>query len=192
MSRSPHLRDAHLFIRPIDLTQGLADFANGGVSADAIDNERHRVGVADAAIRTHDRLLGSGILQRVKGTADFVIVAAGTQSFEFCRLVAGNGFVNVFDTSGNLIHRLISNGNLNSPWGLAIVEGELWVGNFGDGKINNYDPTTGAFLQTLMKSDGTPLQINGLWALLPLGDGVYFTAGIDDEAHGLFGKITED
>jgi len=104
----------------------------------------------------------------------------------------GNGFVNVFDTSGNLIHRLISNGNLNSPWGLAIVEGELWVGNFGDGKINNYDPTTGAFLQTLMKSDGTPLQIDGLWALLPLGDGVYFTAGIVDEAHGLFGKITED
>ena len=105
---------------------------------------------------------------------------------------SGNGFVNVFDTSGNLIHRLISNGNLNSPWGLAIVEGELWVGNFGDGKINNYDPTTGAFLQTLMKSDGTPLQIDGLWALLPLGDGVYFTAGIVDEAHGLFGKITED
>jgi len=41
----------------------------------------------------------------------------------------GNGFVNVFDTSGNLIKRLISNGNLNSPWGLAIVEDKLWVGN---------------------------------------------------------------
>src|SRR5881398_3107151 len=47
----------------------------------------------------------------------------------------GNGFVNVFDTSGNLIQRLVSNGNLNSPWGLAIVDAELWVGNFGDGKI---------------------------------------------------------
>jgi uncharacterized protein (TIGR03118 family) len=104
----------------------------------------------------------------------------------------GNGFVNVFDTSGNLITRLVSNGNLNSPWGLAIVDGELWVGNFGDGKINNYDPTTGAFIETLMKADGTPLQFDGLWALLPLGDGVFFTAGIADEAHGLFGKITED
>ena len=104
----------------------------------------------------------------------------------------GNGFVDVFDTSGNLIRRLISHGKLNSPWGLAIVEDKLWVGNFGDGRINNYDPTTGTFIETLMKSDGTPLEFNGLWSLLPLGNGVYFTAGIADEAHGLFGLITED
>src|SRR5436190_22025023 len=104
----------------------------------------------------------------------------------------GNGFVDVFDTSGNLIRRLISHGKLNSPWGLAIVEDKLWVGNFGDGRINNYNPTTGAFIETLMKSDGTPLEFNGLWSLLPLGNGVYFTAGIADEAHGLFGLITED
>ena len=104
----------------------------------------------------------------------------------------GNGFVDVFDTSGNLIRRLISHGKLNSPWGLAIVEDKLWVGNFGDGRINNYDPTTGTFIETLMKSDGTALQFNGLWSLLPLGSGVYFTAGIADEAHGLFGLITED
>jgi uncharacterized protein (TIGR03118 family) len=104
----------------------------------------------------------------------------------------GNGFVDVFDTSGNLIRRLISHGELNSPWGLAIVEDKLWVGNFGDGRINNYNPTTGTFIETLMKSDGTPLEFNGLWSLLPLGNGVYFTAGIADEAHGLFGIITED
>src|SRR6185312_9870274 len=54
----------------------------------------------------------------------------------------GLGFVNVFDTSGNFVRRLVSNGNLNAPWGLAIVDGELWVGNFGDGFINNYDPVT--------------------------------------------------
>ncbi len=58
----------------------------------------------------------------------------------------GNGFINVFDTSGNLLRRLVSQGNLNSPWGLAIIEGdELWVGNFGDGKINNYDPSDWRF-----------------------------------------------
>lgn len=107
---------------------------------------------------------------------------------------AGKGFINVFDTSGNFLRRLVSNGNLNAPWGLALVEGdELWVGNFGDGKINNYDPTTGAFLETLTRTDGTtPLQFDGLWDLLPLGTGVYFTAGIADEDHGLFGLITED
>jgi uncharacterized protein (TIGR03118 family) len=104
----------------------------------------------------------------------------------------GNGFVNVFDTSGILVKRVVSNGNLNSPWGLALVNGNLWVGNFGDGKINNYDPTTGAFLETISHADATPLQFDGLWALLPLGSGVYFTAGIGDEAHGLFGLITED
>lgn len=104
----------------------------------------------------------------------------------------GNGFVNVFDSSGNFLRRLVSNGNLNAPWGLALVEGELWVGNFGDGTINNYDPTTGAFIETISKADATPLQVDGLWDLLPLSAGVYFTAGIADEAHGLFGLITED
>jgi uncharacterized protein (TIGR03118 family) len=104
----------------------------------------------------------------------------------------GHGFVNVFDTSGNLITRLISNGNLNSPWGLAIVDGKLWVGNFGDGRINNYDPASGAFLGTVNKADGSPITINGLWGLLPLSDGIFFTAGIADEAHGLFGVLTEN
>jgi uncharacterized protein (TIGR03118 family) len=105
----------------------------------------------------------------------------------------GRGFINVFDTSGNLLRRLVSRGHLNSPWGLAIVEGdELWVGNFGDGKINNYDPLTGAFIETLVTADGTPLEFEGLWDLLTLGEGVYFTAGIADEEHGLFGVITED
>jgi uncharacterized protein (TIGR03118 family) len=104
----------------------------------------------------------------------------------------GFGFVNVFDTSGNFLRRLISNGELNAPWGLALVEDGLWVGNFGDGRINNYDPVTGAFIETLMTADGTPLQFEGLWDLLLLGDGVFFTAGIADEEHGLFGIITED
>ena len=106
---------------------------------------------------------------------------------------SGKGFVDVFDTSGIFLRRLVSNGNLNAPWGLTLVEGdELWVGNFGDGKINNYDPTTGAFLGTINRADGTPLQFDGLWDMLVLGDGVYFTAGIADEEHGLFGLITED
>jgi len=106
---------------------------------------------------------------------------------------SGKGFVDVFDTSGIFLRRLVSNGNLNAPWGLTLVEGdELWVGNFGDGKINNYDPVTGAFLGTISAADGTPLVFDGLWDLLTLGSGVYFTAGIADEEHGLFGLITED
>jgi uncharacterized protein (TIGR03118 family) len=105
----------------------------------------------------------------------------------------GLGFVNVFDTSGNLIRRVVSNGHLNAPWGLALVDGELWVGNFGDGQINNYDPATGTFLETISDADGNPLEFEGLWDLLPgTAGGVFFTAGIADEGHGLFGLITED
>jgi uncharacterized protein (TIGR03118 family) len=106
----------------------------------------------------------------------------------------GCGLVNVFDTSGNFLRRLISTGgNLNAPWGLALVEGSnLWVGNFGDGLINNYDPVSGDFIETLRRLDGTPLQFDGLWDLLPQASGVFFTAGIADEGHGLFGLITED
>ena len=77
----------------------------------------------------------------------------------------GNGFINVFDTSGNFLRRLVSNGALNS---------------------------TGASLGTINRADGTPLELQGLWDMLVLGDGVYFTAGIADEEHGLFGLITED
>src|SRR5262249_58499456 len=90
----------------------------------------------------------------------------------------GNGFVNVFDTSGNFLRRLVSRVNLNSPWGLALVEGELWVGNFGNGLINVYDPMTGAFIETLMRADGTPLQFDGLWDFLPQAGRGFFTSWI--------------
>lgn len=118
----------------------------------------------------------------------------------------GNGFVDVFDLNGNFIHRLISDGVLNSPWGLAIAPGDfrafsndLLVGNFGDGTINAFDPVTGAFLGTLHGSNG-PITIEGLWGLR-VGNGgnggdpnsVFFTAGIpgngEIEDHGLFGRI---
>ena len=102
---------------------------------------------------------------------------------------AGNGFVNVFNTKGQLQKRLISQGRLNSPWGLAIVQGQLWVGNFGDGKINVYNPSSGNFIGNPRTWRGTPLAFDGLWDLLLFRGGLYFTAGIADEEHGLFGVI---
>jgi uncharacterized protein (TIGR03118 family) len=115
---------------------------------------------------------------------------------------AGLGYVDVFDTSGHLIRRLISQGALNAPWGMALAprhfgpfSGDLLVGNFGDGAIDAYDPRTGAFDGTLMNKDGNQIKVNGLWALR-FGNGVIgtpqtllFTAGIGDEDHGLFGEI---
>jgi TIGR03118 family protein len=117
---------------------------------------------------------------------------------------AGLGFVSVFDTNGNFLQRLVSQGKLNAPWAMVQApasfgdfSGDLLVGNFGNGRINAYDPTTGAFQGTLSQSPGHPLQIDGLWGLA-VGNGIaagdtntiYYAAGPDDETHGLFGKIT--
>ena len=109
----------------------------------------------------------------------------------------GLGFVDVFTTQGDLVKRLISQGRLNAPWGLALAPqnfgrfgGALLVGNFGNGKINAYDLNTGAFLGQLMNATaGGPIQIDGLWGLYFIDNRLYFTAGIADEAHGLFGVI---
>jgi uncharacterized protein (TIGR03118 family) len=115
----------------------------------------------------------------------------------------GNGFIDVFNTRGHLVRRLVSQGALNSPWGLAMApknfgafSKSLLVGNFGDGAIHTYDPWTGKLRGQLMNRDGNPIMINGLWSLR-FGNGVIgtsgtllFTAGIGDESHGLFGEIT--
>jgi uncharacterized protein (TIGR03118 family) len=115
----------------------------------------------------------------------------------------GNGFVDVFNTDGTLVKRLISNGPLDSPWGLAVapsnfgdLSGDLLVGNFGGGAINAFNPTTGAFVSSLNDAAGHPIVIHGLWGLA-FGNGtsagdsnvLYFSAGPGFEAHGLFGTL---
>ncbi len=116
---------------------------------------------------------------------------------------AGNGIVNVFDTNGNLLRHLTAGGPLNAPWGLTLAPagfgsfgGSLLVGNFGDGTIHAFDPVSGALLGQLLAPGGAPIQNDGLWALT-FGNGgaggspdiLYFTAGLDDETHGLFGSL---
>jgi uncharacterized protein (TIGR03118 family) len=114
----------------------------------------------------------------------------------------GNGFVDVFSTTGQLVRRFASQGTLNSPWGMAYAanfgnfSNALLVGNFGDGTINAFDFTTGDFLGQLINMQGRPIMIDGLWALT-FGNGaqgghsnvLYFTAGLNDEADGLFGDL---
>jgi uncharacterized protein (TIGR03118 family) len=117
----------------------------------------------------------------------------------------GNGVVDVYDTSGALLHRLAAGGRLNSPWGLAIapatwgrVAGDLLVGNFGDGAINVFDPVTGDWRGGLKTETGAPLLIDGLWGLR-FGNGgnagspntLFFTAGPNGEQDGLFGSLTQ-
>ena len=112
------------------------------------------------------------------------------------------GRVDVFDRRGHLLRRLAKGGPLNAPWGLAMApaqfgrfSGALLVGNFGNGRINAFDPVTGHFRGMLRRPSGRPLVIDGLWALR-FGNGVFashrslvFSAGPDGESHGLLGII---
>jgi uncharacterized protein (TIGR03118 family) len=119
------------------------------------------------------------------------------------------GFVNVFDTNGNLIARVAERGRLNAPWGIALAPADFGrasfhflVGNFGDGKITAYEEVSSGVFEArgqLLGARGGPLSIDGLRAL-GFGNGIttgprntlFFTAGPDDETHGLFGSITAD
>jgi uncharacterized protein (TIGR03118 family) len=109
----------------------------------------------------------------------------------------GLGYIDIFQTDGTFVKTLVANGPLNAPWGMVTapstfgaLAGSLLVGNFGDGKINAFDPNTGALIQTLHVSKRKDVKIDGLWALFDSGNGsITFTAGPDDESHGLLGLI---
>ncbi|HEY6438867.1 MAG TPA: TIGR03118 family protein [Acetobacteraceae bacterium] len=116
----------------------------------------------------------------------------------------GNGFVDEFDLQGHLLARVASGGSLDSPWGLAIAPssfgtfgGDLLVGNFGDGTIEAYNLKNDQFVGNLTDASGNPIVIPDLWELIPGNNGsagnsntIYFTAGVQDEMHGLFGSLT--
>jgi uncharacterized protein (TIGR03118 family) len=117
----------------------------------------------------------------------------------------GRGFVDVFDTDGNLLRRFAQHGVLNAPW--AVVQaplhfgelsGDMLIGDFGDGRISAWDPKTSEFIDWIRDTDGQPIELGSLWAL-DFGGGefaspqtLYFTTGLVDEGDGLFGTLTPD
>ena len=180
------------------------DFHNGRV--DVFDGHFNRIDSPGAFI---DREIPAGYapfgIQTI-GSNVFVTYAKQDADRHDDVPGAGFGFVDVFDPSGNLLGRVASRGTLNSPWGLAWAppgfgpfSGDLLVGNFGDGRISAFALRDGKYvLAGQLESNGEPLAIDGLWAL-QFGHGepgngpattLFFTAGPDHEAHGLFGTIT--
>lgn len=117
---------------------------------------------------------------------------------------AGLGIVDVFDATGHFVKRLVdAGGALNAPWGMALAPANfgtfsnaLLVANFGDGKINAFNATTGALMGALSNSAGMPIAIDGLWGIA-FGNGLnsqptdtlFFTGGPSDETHGVYGRI---
>lgn len=120
---------------------------------------------------------------------------------------AGLGYIDVFDFSGNFVSRFASAGVLNAPWGIAVapagfatLQGQVLVGNFGDGTINAFMPN-GPSLATsngpLKNATGQALAFPGLWSLV-FGNGdmdkptttLFYTAGFANQTDGLLGSIT--
>jgi uncharacterized protein (TIGR03118 family) len=119
-------------------------------------------------------------------------------------LGTGTGIVDAYDLTGAFVARAITGGDLNAPWGMALAPagfgiygGDLLVGNFGDGVINVYNPTTYGFLGQLVDGTGNVIANPGLWEIVfgqaspAVGDPntLYFAAGLNQERDGLFGSI---
>jgi uncharacterized protein (TIGR03118 family) len=116
---------------------------------------------------------------------------------------AGNGFVDVFDTDGNLIRRFATADGLNSPWGVVLApddfgefSNDILIGNFGDGKITAWKLGSGKFVDFMKDKDGGTINLGTLWTLV-FGGGLkaspqvlYFTTGLVNEQDGLFGTLT--
>lgn len=138
------------------------------------------------------------------GTNVYITYAQRNSSNGAYNAGAGLGYVDVFDNNGNLVKsQAISQSVLNAPWGMALAPmgfgsfgGDLLVGNFGDGVINAFNPTTFALAGSLNASTGSPIANPGLWEIF-FGQGgnvgdtntLYFSASINNQLGGLFGSI---
>jgi uncharacterized protein (TIGR03118 family) len=144
----------------------------------------------------------------VFGTSNYVPYniqnISGQLYVEYTNFKTNGGAVAIFDANGNLLRELIPAGepHLNQPWGVVIAPAgfgtfanDLLVGNFGDGKINAFDPTTGAYVGTISSFNG-PLVNSGLWSIVVRTGGtfntnaIYIMAGINNQVDGLFASIT--
>lgn len=160
----------------------------------------------DVPLLFHDPFLPRGYAPfNVAAIGGHVFVTYAKQDADAHDDVAGrgHGFIDVYTTYGAFVRRLVSRGDLDSPWGMVVapptfgrLAGSLLVGNFGNGRINGYDMATGRDEGQLHDAYGRPIVIDGLWGLIA-GDGVtggpdtlWFSAGPDDEANGLLGTLT--
>lgn len=182
----------------------VADFSNASV--DVFDTNYMPV-MLPAGAFTDPELPEGYAPFNVQNIGGNVYVAYAQQNEDGDEEVAGRklGYVDVYNGSGTLLQRVEHGPWMNAPWGLALApatgfgkaSGKLLVGMFGSGEIATFNATTGEFEGLLRGARGRPIEIEGLWALR-FGNGanagptttLFFTAGIDDEQHGLFGTIT--
>ena len=180
------------------------NFISGQV--EVYDAKFHRINVNRTAAFTDSRIPASYApfgIQNVGG--NIVVTFAKHMPGEKDEIHgAGLGFVDVFDLNGNLLLRLQHNQTMNASWGIAQAPADfgafshrLLIGNFGDGTIHAYNPVSGKLEGTIEDANGAPIWIDGLWAISfgggntnsALANELFFTAGPNEEADGLFGKL---
>lgn len=178
-----------------------ADFSEGTV--DVFDGMFHPVHTPGAFT---DSMLPSGFAPfNVQTINDRIYVSYAMQKPGSGDELDGHGLgrVDAYSFDGTLLQRFVAGDALNAPWGMVMAPsdfgrfaGDLLVGNFGNGLIHAFDPTTGALVGSLRDTHGQRIQIGGLWALrvgnstFGGSSSVVFSAGPDDEGHGLLGTLT--
>src|SRR5262249_1189213 len=144
------------------------DFFNAQVS---VFDKNYKLTTLSGAF--HDPNLPAGFapfnVRAINGKL-YVLYAKQNASKTDATFCAGCGVVDVYDMNGSLRKHFTKGGKLNAPWGIALAPANfgrfsraLLIGNLGDGKINAYNPQTGAFLGTLTDAAGHPLVFQGLW-----------------------------
>jgi uncharacterized protein (TIGR03118 family) len=194
--------------------KGLALAANNGANfLYATDFHNNKIDVFDTNFAKvampggfHDPAIPAGF-------APFGIQAIGTDLFVTYAMQdpakhddvagAGLGMVDVYDTAGNLKQHFATGGALNAPWGIAqapanfgSLSGAILIGNFGDGLIHAFNASTGQSMGSLNGATGSPIVHDGLWGLAFGNDlsnqpstTLFFAAGPNDEADGVYGRI---
>ncbi|QCP50798.1 TIGR03118 family protein [Trinickia violacea] len=194
--------------------KGLALAANGGANfLYATDFHNNKIDVFDTNFakvampgKFQDPSLPAGFAPfgiQLIGSKLFVTYAMQNAAKHDDVAGAGLGFVDVYDTAGNLLQHFVSGGHLNAPWGIAQapgnfgnLSGDILIGNFGDGLINVFNSVNGAFITSVTLSNNTVFKQDGLWGIA-FGNGLqnqptntlFFAAGPNQEADGVFGRL---
>lgn len=185
---------------------GLTEAINASTKEPAYYAANNAGGVEAYDAATFVLLTLSGTFSDPKIPASYK--AYGIQSISSYVLVTffngvSGGYVDVFDTEGNLKLRL-AQGHVDEPWGMALAPANfgafsnmVLVANTTSGMIAAFT-TKGVFEGYLEDATGSPIVIPGIWAI-GFGDGnaesgptntLYYTAGGNFYTTGVFGGIT--
>jgi uncharacterized protein (TIGR03118 family) len=182
---------------------------------EAFDTRFKRVSLADMPFR-NDRVPNGFAPYNVQAVGSNVVVtyakqnAAKDSADDHCGEECG--FAAIFTSTGKLLRNLERGPWLRAPWGAALApqdfgffSHQLLIGNRFGGTISAFDPVSGRFLGNLLDANDAPIAIDGLWAIQTdnrggnqagtaahpsAGTALFFAAGINNYAHGLFGTLT--